>query len=820
MRYNTQTVLIILAILTLTSAGQTLRDGNPERRYGNWEFDHGYTIIPGERYGIRPETRENMEFKWVYTTPGRIGALKAEDIDNDGATDILVGLYTGHLLILDQSGRYKSQFYLGNASVIGRIYSIDTADLDMDGRKEIILGLGGAKTTFTYSKSGFEAPEDGIGGLRRKDVVLYKVIRNFGGIYAINNKGKHLWNYTTSDSINSVKAARRVANEKPTIYAGLGDITTYVYNRFGSYTIRNWECEDIDIANESTYYDLAHCNCDGCNWYLNPSEPEGGECFRSYSYERCLWKDQSAKGWNLTEEPVFNGSLLVLDSEGNLLDTKEFVYSSIDGSESVKADNNIMDVELGRVTGNQVPDIIVASENGNVYVMNQTNRTDLKDLWSVQRYFKITYSDEKLGKDSDLGIAIRSIAVNDINGDGNDDIIVGTNIGDVLSINHKGEPGWRQKIDDIVTDIEIQDIEDDGFNDIILSSRDKKVYIMDPNGNINWKHSFRNDIYGLEITDLDKNNIKEIIVYSRNNITCMQLTEFYVKRRKGMTYYTTAGDSLNLGDYTKAMIYAQKAKQMFEDINDQDNLGRTSILIDGIGDDLVEYKKHEADRYYQTALSAYSVNDFDTALQYARKSEELYKEINSENGIGIINSLVDQIKKEQLTRTKIEADGYYTKALSLKILKNITASLEYIDKAKIIYDRIKYYNGSIECTQLIIDIGNDYMRKAEHGYRTRDYPVSIEYANLAAKMYQKAEDNSSLKRVENLIEKVDTEMKNPPQEGLGIDYRLIIGAVFILLVAGILFSKRRKPEFEMIERKSIKPLEKAKEPSTFDDFLE
>ncbi|MFH1404118.1 MAG: hypothetical protein ABIH11_07610 [Candidatus Altiarchaeota archaeon] len=784
----------ILMLLAVNASSQPETEDILKGPYTKYEFDHGYTYIPGERYGTRPVSRDNLETKWVYSTPSLIGDVGTGDINGDDKEEVLVGLSTGHVIILDEFGHYKGQYAVGNASGFGRVNKILVSDVDNNGRNEVLLGFGGAKKVYEYSKTGFNPEEDGT--ITQQTKVLYKVIRNYGSVSLIDAKGNLLWNYSTRDSVNEIKAARRYPSDKETIFAALGDLTTYIYNEFKDYTVRKKECEDLEYVNESMEYTESECDCSGCKWYDTPYEDEQGECLRTYTVEKCEWITKTYKGWNLTEYPTYNGSIIMLDHEGNLTATYETKLRDDEGVVVEGADNNILDFDLADITLDKDSEIILTTESGEVQIMNYT---------------------QPIIKDRIARSSIRSVASGDVNKDGEVEIIVGSDDGSILLLGEKLKVQWKQQAEDIVTDIEVVDIEEDGYLDIVATSRDKRVYVFDPNGILLWKQNLGKDTYGIAITDLDKNNRNEMIVYSINNVTCFELTEFYVKTKRANTYYETAYENLEGGDYTRAMIFAQKAKSLFQEISDSDGEGRSDILIGKINNEFALYRKHEAERGYQDAISLYSVNSLEEALVYANKARDIYEEINDTKSVESIDEFIEQINREKMSRRKMEADAYYTKALSFKALRNYSAAMEYIDKAKEIYEDIKYHNGTGKTRLLVTSIGDDHYQRAEQYERTLYYQKAVEYAEMAKKYYVMAGDNVSIVKADRMIERVENASRQGGDGGSGfkIDLRIVGGLAAVVLIIAVVFvmKARKKTEYvsEEVDDKEINRIEKSLE---------
>jgi len=200
----------------------------------------------------------------------------------------------------------------------------------------------------------------------------------------------------------------------------------------------------------------------------------------------------------------------------------------------------------------------------------------------------------------DAGEEIRGIIVNEIT-EGNESIVLFTD-SHLHSVSRDGEPehvyspGLTYGINDVVID----DFENDGKREFMIFSTDE-VYVF----NINWNR---------------------------------------VNKEKADDYYRRANEYFTIKDYENATTYIKKAKKIYTEFNDNENVLRCSIIIAKIAAGARDEKKALAESYYRLAEYYYNGTLYENASAYVMDATRAYIELRDGKGIAKCNALSMKIK--------------------------------------------------------------------------------------------------------------------------------------------------------------------------------
>ena len=138
--------------------------------------------------------------------------------------------------------------------------------------------------------------------------------------------------------------------------------------------------------------------------------------------------------------------------------------------------------------------IIAGSRDNTIYALNKTGHIEWKRT---------------------IDMVIRQILVQDINQDGKDEVIVGSEDQCVYVLDcTTGELLWQYATDGWIRTVFAADIDGDGQIEILAGSGDTYLYVLDNQGHLKWKHDTKSRIHTLFVKDLDGDGIVEIIIGS------------------------------------------------------------------------------------------------------------------------------------------------------------------------------------------------------------------------------------------------------------------------------------------------------------------
>ncbi len=713
-----------------------------------------------------------LDNKWTKAMGIQVADIVVTDVDGDGKDDVIVGLVNNTVITYNNYGIKIAEYTLGNASKIGRIYSMALGDVDQDGQDEVIFGLGGAKEIRTYDPHDFEFTEDFI--VKQKSSVLYRVQRYKGSVFVTEKSGELVWRHATLDSTRAVDYVNSI-KEGGFVIAGVGDLAMYTYNEQSTDTITDTQCIYMPHENVmSGWSTSADCNnkkkccptqkdCSDCSAKWDSSEEV---CYIDFTEIICGDDigDVEIIGWHYVTYKVFNSSVFFLDRNGRNRYSFPIVFRDnithkpielvpsgrrlLTGSKAqnvryamVEVNNGINGI-LGRdIDYDGLDELLVASRNGEFYTINITNLSSIVQEWN-----------------SYMGGEVRVVHATNLDDINDLEVIAGNNEGEILATKTNGEIIWKQMVDDAITGITSSDVEGDDSMDIIVTSRDMNMYIFDSSGNIIWTYNLGEPAYGIKVKDMDGNGLQDFVVFTTENVTRLQMNEFYIKKFRADGMYDRAYDSFSSNDYTRASVYIDMAFQMYEEIDDRDSIPKCKLLRARIDDEFKITLKKEADRFYGLSLNYYAINELDAAMNNIQRAKEIYEKIDDEVGIQKCDSLSMEIMDDKKSQRKLNADGLYTKAISLSNFGNYTGALEFLNSAIKVYDDIGFFNESIKCEAMIIGIGDKHLNMADMALKSRNFQKAIIYASTAKEIY----NNIGRK---DLVENAN-EIINLAQEGL------------------------------------------------------
>ncbi|MBU0761744.1 MAG: hypothetical protein KKD39_01860 [Candidatus Altiarchaeota archaeon] len=770
---------------------------------------------------------KTLDLKWKKGLGYTISDVILADVTADGKKEIVVALQNNTVLAFNPAGEIIQSFYLGDPTQIGYITSMALGDVDGDLSNELIFGLGGAKEVRTYDLHDFELTGN---TLTPKDTVLYKVLRYHGSVYVTDPDGTLVWRRLTLDS---VKAVDYITTPKDGnfVAAGVGDLVLYTYNtRSGSELAGDEVCVEENVTDQvarwATQSDcLASSNCcdnvDRCSDCTSEWDDEDEVCTRSYTKIVCGSTSGGTVGWVLVDEKQYNSSIILLDSSGqqkkkidlfrrdenDKILTKVKVKSVIvRGTQTTnfntEVDNRIRSIFSADINQDKAEEILVASSNGLIYSISAYNLTSMRVVW-----------EQVLGDSGTDGVnyyvldPIKTIKAININEDLKLEVFAGDALGILKVFNAEGALLWKQRINGPVTGIEPIDVELDGKPDIVVSSANKNLYVFDSSGNIVWNYPTDDEINSFELEDIDRNGLDDFILASTRNLYWYETNEFYVKKAKADSYYLQAYQSFTQRDFSKASIYVDLALGIYRDIKDADNVPKCNLLRSRIDNEFQLRKKLEADKYYQIALNYYSVNDLNLTLINIANAEKIYAEIEDVGGLEKIEGFKKTVKEEERNQKKIIADGYYTKAVSLKNFANYTSSVELARKAKKIYEEAMYHNDSIKCDYFVISVADRSMEVATKNLELKRYDRAILDAEYAKKLYTEVGQPELVKLAQSLLDRINQEMQKPVVvENKTTDFTPYFIGLGILSIILVIYSRMKPrgtvkvtPEFQELD---------------------
>ncbi len=148
---------------------------------------------------------------------------------------------------------------------------------------------------------------------------------------------------------------------------------------------------------------------------------------------------------------------------------------------------------------------------------------------------------------------VRTISAADIDGDGHVEILVTTEGKDLAALRYfedqehstrSFEEIWRQQFEIRLLSLCVTDIDGDEQNEIIVGSEDKHIYILDAAGKTIWRHNHNARVFSIYPYDLDNDGQPELLIGSdHNRIRAMRVRLRRDIEKKIRRYYRQLGET-------------------------------------------------------------------------------------------------------------------------------------------------------------------------------------------------------------------------------------------------------------------------------------
>ncbi len=393
--------------------------------------------------------------------------------------------------------RYNPQFSkvpLGEIKLLGEyetggeiISSPSLGDLNGDGIAEIVfgsedqhiyaLGVGGG-SSWKYKTNGPVTSSPAIGNL---DGSGTKVVigSGDGNLYVLNSDGKLDWKYQTAGRITSSPTLADLDGDgKKEIIFGSWDKSLYVLNSRGK-KITSFATQEVVESSPA----VGDVNADG--------------------RVDIIFGSNDNKIYIIS--PPVNGQAL----------SRIGVYlTSGDVSSSPS---------LAELNGDNFPEILVGSTDGIFYCLSfqEIDRKEEKRFnngeW-VTTWETIKTRIAKIWDYETSGEIIASPAVADIDGDGNQEIIIGSKDKHLYFFDFNGELLHKYTLNDrIVSSPSLADFDGDGKLEVVIASADGRIYILNSDAFRVWENHLPGKVSSSpSIADLDGDGSLEFVIGSWN----------------------------------------------------------------------------------------------------------------------------------------------------------------------------------------------------------------------------------------------------------------------------------------------------------------
>ena len=415
-------------------------------------------------------------------------------------------------------------------------------------------------------------------------------------------------------------------------------------------------------------------------------------------------------------------------------------------------------------------------------------------LVGCQNYFYVLSNEGQQKTNSTTGGRIRKIVVADLDGDGNKEVILGSN--DIYVLNRDYSKRWINKAGIEAYDVDVEDINSDGNLEILVAA--EKLFFIDKDGNDlgNYaRDSTRFSLTSLYVTDINEDSYPEVVTGSVDGNVYVLQPNVYSKKFGAQRLLENASNHLVAGIFEQARKETEDAKKLFEEAGDSKKVREANDMLKKIAaaENKTLSERAQADAYYSKASESFLSRDYMSAYTNAQRAKSGYQSasINDMEYVKRCNDII----MPSLDAIKSDAEDFYANATSAYEEKDYEKASILAQNATDYYVFLKDEVGAQKSGELAAKISQD------SGKTEKAEPEKVDFLS------------SALRGLSGMIPGADP-----------LHAALVALIVLSLIVAVILAAKRLRRERKKEARGHKKSLAKmhAEEPAseTFLDDME
>lgn len=505
-----------------------------------------------------PVAEEQLSLRWTFDAGNKIKALTSGDLDNDNYTEI-VAVSSKSVYVLNTKGDLKKEYPIKfNPS------AVFIADIDNDSIKEILIGSGWMNTTdIRWGRFEFEDIE----GMKEKEEFLYRITRNQGNIYIIQEDTKEPMKWLeVGEWVRDIfvdDLDNNGDNEILIVSGGtnidyIEKIYTEINNETGNLTY---------VRNRSEEYSE-----NGSLWIFNIN----GSLSSSYHTDNIVWCVYSSFLRDGEDRDITAGSKMVITLDKNAVELWTF--------KSLEEDYSIKEVLIDDIDNNRINEVVAAFTSPIVSGIHVLYR-DGSEIWQ--------YRISSISSKDILGLFSINLDIDD-----DKEIVIASEKG-IYVLDKKGEVEWIYLLTRDIDGIQVTDLGDNEYKDFIIAS-----------GNSLFVYEISKDFIKLQRADryyqeakryYDSANYQDAIasltnaryIYSELGNSegisiCDSLLEKINeglkenKRGNANSLYRKALSKYYLGEYKEAREYAENALEIYTRIEDEKGISKCNSLLKDI----------------------------------------------------------------------------------------------------------------------------------------------------------------------------------------------------------------------------------------------
>lgn len=270
----------------------------------------------------------------------------------------------------------------------------------------------------------------------------------------------------------------------------------------------------------------------------------------------------------------------------------------------------------------------------------------------------LTHKDLVYLLDSSLKVYLQNNVVNemteaalfDLNSDGLSDIVLANTKG-IYFLSSRLMASNRFLTNDTTYGLYFVDWDKDNIREIVTASG-KNIYSVNTSGGLESIYQFRRSILGFYVSDLENDGLLDAVVVSDREIVFLENNESGMKETAKNKYAEALG-LVEMKEYISANITLSQARKIFSDIGDTEGVKLCDALEKDIHEKVVEDMRSQADRICASIEEFIEIKEFSAAINELEKAKEIYTQLNDSEGIsrcGELKKLVLEKQKESIKK--------------------------------------------------------------------------------------------------------------------------------------------------------------------------
>jgi hypothetical protein len=214
------------------------------------------------------------------------------------------------------------------------------------------------------------------------------------------------------------------------------------------------------------------------------------------------------------------------------------------------------------------------------------------------------------------------------------ELLVGCSDHVLRALDNNGVLLWDYIVDGEVKDTAIADMDEDGVGDIVVGTSSGTVYLLDLKGNFKWKYVTPDGIIKIGVGDLDGDKLNDIVTVTDNSkIRAYVVNQTFTMRRRADMYYSLGRDNYISSNFDIAEDYLLKARELYSILGYLRGVEDAQTLLSRIGEKRIDNRRVEADMFYDKAQESFINGEYKNAQNFVQRAKTIYMEFGDTENV-------------------------------------------------------------------------------------------------------------------------------------------------------------------------------------------